>query len=146
MKKVFAMFDQGKTGFVECSKFVNILNTLGQAFDEDELKNRIAENDPNSKFCCYCLNSSSSLSPVLFLASSSLSNSEFALLLNVSITCQTKQDSVNLIFSSFRNAEEGKVDFEKFCAIVMPFLEEDDDEAMHEELKEAFRLYDKGGE
>lgn len=42
--------------------------------------------------------------------------------------------------------EEGKVDFEKFCSIVMPFLEEDDDEAMHEELKEAFRLYDKGGE
>ena len=37
------------------------------------------------------------------------------------------------------------MDFEKFCAIVMPFLEEDDDEAMHEELKEAFRLYDKGG-
>ncbi|XP_063858098.1 troponin C, isotype gamma-like isoform X1 [Scylla paramamosain] len=89
MKKVFQMFDQGKTGFVECSKFVNILNTLGQAFDEDELKNRIAENDPN---------------------------------------------------------KEGKVDFEKFCAIVMPFLEEDDDEAMHEELKEAFRLYDKGGD
>ena len=27
----------------------------------------------------------------------------------------------------------------------MPFLEEDDDEAMHEELKEAFRLYDKEG-
>lgn len=50
MKKVFAMFDQGKTGFVECSKFVNILNTLGQAFDEDELKARIAENDPNSEY------------------------------------------------------------------------------------------------
>ena len=28
----------------------------------------------------------------------------------------------------------------------MPFLEDDDDEAMHEELKEAFRLYDKEGE
>ena len=28
----------------------------------------------------------------------------------------------------------------------MPFIEEDDDEAMAEELKEAFRLYDKGGE
>ncbi|XP_071540073.1 troponin C, isotype gamma-like isoform X2 [Panulirus ornatus] len=89
MKKVFQMFDQGKTGFVECNKFVNILNTLGQAFDEDELKTRIAENDPD---------------------------------------------------------KTGKVDFERFCSIVMPFLEEDDDEAMHEELKEAFRLYDKGGD
>merc|ERR1712168_557904 len=49
MKKVFAMFDQGKTGFVECSKFVNILNTLGQTFDEDELKQRIIENDPEKE-------------------------------------------------------------------------------------------------
>ncbi|ROT70342.1 hypothetical protein C7M84_011372, partial [Penaeus vannamei] len=47
MRKVFQMFDQGKTGFVECAKFVNILNTLGQTFDEDELKARIAENDPD---------------------------------------------------------------------------------------------------
>ena len=47
------MFDQGKTGFVETSKFVNILNTLGQTFDEDELKNRIDENDPNSKLLGY---------------------------------------------------------------------------------------------
>ena len=49
MKKVFAMFDQGKTGFVECSKFVNILNTLGQTFDEEELKAAIERNDPESK-------------------------------------------------------------------------------------------------
>ena len=27
----------------------------------------------------------------------------------------------------------------------MPFLEDEDDEAMNEELKEAFRLYDKEG-
>ncbi|KAB7495851.1 Troponin C, isoform 1, partial [Armadillidium nasatum] len=69
LRKIFGMFDQGKTGFVETSKFVNILNTL----------------------------------------------------------------------------EEGKVNFESFTNIVLPFLEEDDDEAMHEELKEAFRLYDKEG-
>lgn len=55
-------------------------------------------------------------------------------------------NTVSRFSSSSNDAEEGKVDFEKFCAIVMPFLEEDDDEAMHEELKEAFRLYDKGGE
>ncbi|KAF2346368.1 EF-hand domain [Trinorchestia longiramus] len=40
----------------------------------------------------------------------------------------------------------GKVNFNSFCTIVMPFLEDDDDEAMNEELKEAFRLYDKKGE
>ena len=49
MRKVFQMFDQGKTGFVECSKFVNILNTLGQTFDEEELKTAIEKNDPDSK-------------------------------------------------------------------------------------------------
>ena len=106
LRKIFAMFDQGKTGFVETSKFVNILNTLGQTFDEDELKQRIEENDPNSK--------------------------------RVKQTLDEKM--LILLFS-----EEGKVNFDSFSAIVLPFLEEDDDEAMHEELKEAFRLYDKEG-
>merc|ERR1719452_307783 len=41
---------------------------------------------------------------------------------------------------------EGKVNFEMFLKIVMPFLEDEDDEAMNEELKEAFRLYDKEGQ
>jgi len=89
MRKVFAMFDQSKTGFVETSKFVNILNTLGQNFDEDDLKVKITEVDAEG---------------------------------------------------------EGRVDFDQFCLVVMPFLEEEDDEAMHEELKEAFRMYDKGGD
>lgn len=89
MRKVFAMFDQTKSGFVETNKFVNILNTLGQNFDEDDLKVKIDEVD---------------------------------------------------------TAKEGKVNFDQFLVVVMPFLEEDDDEAMHEELKEAFRLYDKDGE
>lgn len=39
----------------------------------------------------------------------------------------------------------GKVNFDSFCLIVLPFLEEEDDEVMLEELKEAFRLYDKEG-
>jgi len=41
--------------------------------------------------------------------------------------------------------EAGKVNFEQFVEIVMTFLGDDDDEAMNEELKEAFRLYDKEG-
>jgi len=89
MRKVFAMFDQAKTGFVETNKFVNIINTLGLNLDEDDLKVKITEVDPEG---------------------------------------------------------EGKVNFDQFCTVVMPFLEEEDDEAMHEELKEAFRLYDKGGD
>lgn len=39
----------------------------------------------------------------------------------------------------------GKVNFDGFCRIAGPFLEEEDAEAMQEELKEAFRLYDREG-
>lgn len=40
----------------------------------------------------------------------------------------------------------GKVNFDGFCEIAAHFLEEEDAEAMQEELKEAFRLYDREGE
>ncbi|KAL1123182.1 hypothetical protein AAG570_002269 [Ranatra chinensis] len=39
----------------------------------------------------------------------------------------------------------GKVNLDGFCRIAGHFLEEDDSEAMQEELKEAFRLYDREG-
>ncbi|XP_071438969.1 troponin C [Hetaerina americana] len=39
----------------------------------------------------------------------------------------------------------GKVNFDCFCNIASHFLEEEDAEAMQEELKEAFRLYDREG-
>ena len=37
------------------------------------------------------------------------------------------------------------MNFDQFSAIVLPFLMDEDDDVMHEELKEAFRLYDKEG-
>ncbi|XP_044739044.1 troponin C isoform X1 [Chrysoperla carnea] len=39
----------------------------------------------------------------------------------------------------------GKVNFDAFCNIAAHFLEEEDAEAMQQELKEAFRLYDREG-
>lgn len=40
----------------------------------------------------------------------------------------------------------GELKFEDFCALAAKFLtEEVDDEAMIQELREAFRLYDKEG-
>lgn len=39
----------------------------------------------------------------------------------------------------------GKVDFDGFCAIASHFLDEEDDESTTQELKEAFRLYDREG-
>ncbi|KOX69944.1 Troponin C, isoform 1, partial [Melipona quadrifasciata] len=39
----------------------------------------------------------------------------------------------------------GTVDFEEFCTLAARFLVEEDSEAMQQELREAFRLYDKEG-
>lgn len=39
----------------------------------------------------------------------------------------------------------GKLNFDAFSEIASHFLEDEDDEAMQQELKEAFRLYDREG-
>jgi Ca2+-binding EF-hand superfamily protein len=40
----------------------------------------------------------------------------------------------------------GRINFDAFSNIAGHFLEEEDAEAMQEELKEAFRLYDREGQ
>jgi Ca2+-binding EF-hand superfamily protein len=49
MRKAFQMFDTTKSGFIETSKISTILNTMGQIFDDTELRDLINENDPNGK-------------------------------------------------------------------------------------------------
>lgn len=46
MRKAFQMFDTTKSGFIDTLKISTILNTMGQLFDDNELQNLIAENDP----------------------------------------------------------------------------------------------------
>merc|ERR1712071_265075 len=87
LKKAFAMFDQGKTGFIETNRVAAILNTMGQQFDTGELQIMIEEADKENT---------------------------------------------------------GKLNFQSFFDTAANFLE--DDEAMQNELKEAFRLYDKAGD
>ncbi|KAK2584468.1 hypothetical protein KPH14_006843 [Odynerus spinipes] len=41
--------------------------------------------------------------------------------------------------------ESGELSFEEFCVLASKFLVEEDTEAMQQELKEAFRLYDREG-
>lgn len=50
MRKAFQMFDTTKCGFIETCKISTILNTMGQLFDDVELRDLIAENDPNGKY------------------------------------------------------------------------------------------------
>nr|CAD7595037.1 unnamed protein product [Timema genevievae] len=58
-------------------------------------------------------------------------------------------DPEGTILSSIRSALSftgtGKVNFDGFTRIAAHFLEEEDAEAMQQELKEAFRLYDREG-
>merc|ERR1712012_603823 len=42
--------------------------------------------------------------------------------------------------------ETGKFSFYMFCQVAAKFMIEDDEEQMKEELKEAFRIYDKEGQ
>merc|ERR1719443_1256859 len=42
--------------------------------------------------------------------------------------------------------ETGKFTFMMFCQVAARFMIEDDEEQMKEELKEAFRIYDKDGQ
>merc|ERR1719411_255112 len=42
--------------------------------------------------------------------------------------------------------ESGKIDFITFCHISTRFMTEEDEEGLREELKEAFRIYDRDGE
>merc|ERR1712050_302456 len=39
----------------------------------------------------------------------------------------------------------GELEFEEFCILSAKFLIEEDEESLKEELKEAFRIYDKEG-
>ena len=39
----------------------------------------------------------------------------------------------------------GELEFEEFCSLAAKFLIEEDEEALKAELREAFRIYDKGG-
>lgn len=50
LRKAFQMFDTTKCGYIDVLKVSTILNTMGQLFDDTELKALIAENDPESKY------------------------------------------------------------------------------------------------
>jgi len=88
-RKYFNMFDKEKKGFIHTSQVGQILRTMGQAFEDRDLKQLIKEFDSDGS---------------------------------------------------------GEIEFEEFAALIARFvLEEDDSGHLEEELREAFRLYDKEG-
>lgn len=120
MRKAFQMFDTAKTGFIETMKIATILNTMGQLFDDTELQALIDENDPNGESIAVFIHELFSVS---------------------------RKKNINCIYLVQKiQLATGKVNFEGFTGIAGHFFaEEEDAEAMQQELKEAFRLYDREG-
>ncbi|CAG0880808.1 unnamed protein product [Darwinula stevensoni] len=58
---------------------------------------------------------------------------------------QYDADALEAMLETHNIDGSGKINFDGFCEVVGHFLEEEDSEAMQQELKEAFRLYDKEG-
>lgn len=52
---------------------------------------------------------------------------------------------IKIVWCCFVNLDSGHLNFDSFCRVASHFLENEDDEALQKELKEAFRLYDKEG-
>jgi len=89
-RKYFDMFDKEKQGFIHASQVGQILRTMGQAFEERDLKKLIKQFDSDGS---------------------------------------------------------GEIEFEEFAAMVATFVNSGEDkDKIEEELREAFRLYDKEGQ
>lgn len=55
-------------------------------------------------------------------------------------------EQLNAVIAEFDPFDSGEMSFQDFCSLASRFMEEDTDtEAMQQELREAFRLYDREG-
>lgn len=55
-------------------------------------------------------------------------------------------EQLNAVIAEFDTFGSGEMNFEDFCGLASRFMEEETDtEAMQQELREAFRLYDRDG-
>lgn len=96
------MFDKEGKGYIRATQVGQILRTMGQAFEERDLKQLIKEFD---------------------------SDGTRKLLKQIDAT---------------QSLGSGEIEFEEFAAMVANFVVNNaDDEGLEEELREAFRLYDK---
>jgi len=88
LRKAFDMFDKDGKGVIGTNMVASLLRTMGQTFEEKDLRGLIEEIDQDGS---------------------------------------------------------GELEFDEFLGLAARFLVEEDAEAMQEELREAFRLYDKEG-
>jgi len=58
---------------------------------------------------------------------------------------KVSEKALNEIVEEVDEDGSGELEFEEFCILSAKFLIEEDEESLKEELKEAFRIYDKEG-
>merc|ERR1712210_444209 len=63
-----------------------------------------------------------------------------------SMGVECKKDDMDGYSAEVDEEGSGKFTFMMFCAVSAKFMIEDDEEQMKEELKEAFRIYDRDGQ
>merc|ERR1740137_118275 len=63
-----------------------------------------------------------------------------------SMGVECKKDDMDSYAGEVDEVASGKFTFLMFCQVSAKFMIEDDEEQMKEELKEAFRIYDKEGQ
>uniref|UniRef100_A0AC34F2R1 EF-hand domain-containing protein n=1 Tax=Panagrolaimus sp. ES5 TaxID=591445 RepID=A0AC34F2R1_9BILA len=104
------MFDKEQKGYIRATQVGQILRTMGQAFEERDLKQLIKEFDSDA---------------------------------NVMISDNGDDDYFRLIRGLTSLII---IEFEEFAAMVANFVvSSENNEGLEEELREAFRLYDKEG-
>merc|ERR1711915_696541 len=74
----------------------------------------------------------------------SIEKEKIRTILNI-LGAQYVAEELETILQENDKDETGLLNFQCFCRVVGHFMEEQDEEAMQKELKEAFRLYDKEG-
>merc|ERR1719153_1997614 len=63
-----------------------------------------------------------------------------------SMGVKVEKDDMDNYSAEVDEVESGKFTFPMFCQVAAKFMIQDDKEQMKEELKEAFRIYDKDGQ
>ncbi|GBP25034.1 Troponin C, isoform 1 [Eumeta japonica] len=119
LKNAFDAFDHEKRGKISTDMIGTILEMLGHELDEDTLKGIVDEVDTDA-----------------FPREGAMLGWEVR-----GLRDRGEEEDMT-------RKGSGQLDFDEFCTLASKFLTEDDedDEAMVRELREAFRLYDKEGE
>ncbi|KYN36119.1 Troponin C, isoform 1, partial [Trachymyrmex septentrionalis] len=161
LREAFRLYDKEGNGYITTEVFRDILHELDDALSPEELDMIIEEVDTDG---------SGTLDydgEILRDAQEDLNKDQIALLKNAfNAFDQQKKGSIGTnmvgtiltmlghelsentlqeIISEVDEDGSGELEFEEFCTLAARFLVEEDTEAMQQELREAFRLYDKEG-